>query len=119
MPTDDTEIIKRIVRGENIEPPTTGNSFGPKPKWIHNSKIAVEFNPIQDRGWVKKALPTNFPPVTFTHEGISHRNFLTFSFNPFVTLVSNFLAIPMASPKCLSLTQEHPSKKLFFLVKSL
>ena len=32
-------------------------------------------------------LPTSFPPVTFTNVEISTKNFLTFSFNPFVTLV--------------------------------
>ena len=37
----------------------------------------------------KKALPTSFSPVTFTNVGISPQNFLTFSFNPFATLVEN------------------------------
>ena len=43
-------------------------------------------NPIQDGGG-KKMLPTSFPPVTSTSVGISPKNFLTFSFNIFATLV--------------------------------
>ena len=35
----------------------------------------------------KKALRTSFPPVTSTNVKVSHQNFLTFSFNPFATLV--------------------------------
>ena len=34
-------------------------------------------------------------------------------------LVSNFKSIPSASSKLLNLSQQHPSKKLFLLVKSL
>ena len=69
-------------------------------------------NPIQDGGG-KKALPTSFSPVTSTNVGFGPQNFLTFSFNPFATLV------PSASPKLLNLNQDHPSKKVIFLVKSL
>ena len=46
------------------------------------------FNPIQDGegggGWAKRP-PTSFSPVTSTNVGISPENFLSFSFNPFVT----------------------------------
>ena len=42
-------------------------------------------NPIQDGG--QKDHPTNFSPVTFANVGISPQDFLTFSFNPFATLV--------------------------------
>ena len=39
-------------------------------------------------GHGKKApTPTSFSPVTSTKVGISPQNFLTFSFNPFSTLV--------------------------------
>ena len=61
----------------------------------------VYFNPIQN-GEGKK---------TFA--------LLTFSFNPFATLVYNFRFLPSASPKLLNLNQEHISKKAVFLVKSL
>ena len=40
------------------------------------------FNPIQDGG-IKKVLPTSFSPVTSTNVGMSPKNFLPFSFNPF------------------------------------
>ena len=38
-------------------------------------------------GGGKKAPPTSFSSVTSTNIGISPQNFLTFSFNPFATLV--------------------------------
>ena len=44
------------------------------------------FNPIQDGGQ-KAPPPTHFSPVTSTNVGISPKDFLTFSFNPFATLV--------------------------------
>ena len=73
-------------------------------------------NPIQDRGGRGEAKrpPTSYSPVTSTNVVISFQNFLTFSFNPFATLVSNFKAISSASPKLLNLNQDHPSKKCFF-----
>ena len=43
-------------------------------------------NPIQDGGRQKVPL-TSTSPLTFTNIGISPKNFLTFSFNPFATLV--------------------------------
>ena len=51
---------------------------------------------------------------------IGSQNYLTISFNPFATLLSNFKFIAGASPKLLHLNQENLSKKsYFFLVKSL
>ena len=66
-----------------------------------------------------KRPPTSFSPVTSTNVGIRHQNILTFSFNPFATLVENFKFVPSASLKLLNLNQDHPSKKAVFLVKSL
>ena len=45
-------------------------------------------NPIQDGGGGgQKGLPTSLSPVNSTNVGSSPQNFLTFSFNPFATLV--------------------------------
>ena len=68
-------------------------------------------------GGAEKTPPTSFSPVTSTKVGVGPKNFLTFSFNPFATLVQNF--VPSASPKLLNLNQDHPSRKATFLVKSL
>ena len=46
----------------------------------------IYINPIQDGGG-QRSPPTSFSPVTSTNVGISPQNFLTFSFNPFATLV--------------------------------
>ena len=51
------------------------------------------FNPIED-GERQKGCPTDFYPATSTNVGISPKNFLTFIFNPFLTLAYNFKAIP-------------------------
>ena len=67
----------------------------------------------------QKSPPTSFSPVTSTNVGSGPQNFLTFSFNLFVTLVQNFKFVPSASPKLLNVNQDHPSKKAIFLVKSL
>ena len=53
-------------------------------------------------------------PVTSTNLGFGPQNFLTFSFNPFSTLVQNLKFVPSASPKLLNLNQDHPSKKAIF-----
>ena len=58
--------------------------------------------------------PTIFSPVTSTNVGISPKNYLAFSFNPFATIVQNFKATPSASHKLLNLNQDHPQKKWFF-----
>ena len=51
-----------------------------------HSNLKFNLNPNQD-GVAKKHLPTSFSPVTSTKVGIRPQNLLTFSFNPFVTLV--------------------------------
>ena len=63
--------------------------------------------------------PISLPPVTSTNVGTSPKDFVTFSFSPFVTLMQNFRFVPSASPKLLNLNQDHPSKNVIFLVKSL
>ena len=83
------------------------------------TKDLTAINPIQDGGRSKKASPTGFSHVTSSNVGIGPLNFLTFSFNPFATLVQNFKFLPSASPKLLNLNQDHSSKKAIFLVKSL
>ena len=70
-------------------------------------------------GGAKKVPPTSFFPATSTTVGFGHQIFLTFSFNPFPTLVQNFKFVPGASPILLNLNHDHPSKKAIFLVKSL
>ena len=62
---------------------------------------------------------SGFSSVTSTKVGLGPQNFLTFSFNPFATLMQNFKFVPSASLKLLNLNQDHPSKKAIFLVKSL
>ena len=57
-------------------------------------------------GWGQKGLPTSFSPVTSTNVRFGPQNFLTFSFNPFATLVQNFKFAPSASPKLLNLNQD-------------
>ena len=56
---------------------------------IENEELLriILINPIQDGGGGKKASCTSFSPVTSTNVGISPKNFQTFSFNPFATLV--------------------------------
>ena len=87
--------------------------------YTRNSDRGLCFNPIQDGEGGAKRPPTSFFPVTSTNVGMGPYNFLTFSFNPFGTLVQNFKFLPSASPKLLNLNQDHPSKKAIFLVKSL
>ena len=72
------------------------------------------------RGGGQKDPPTSFSFVSSTNVEFGPKNFLTFSFNPFATLVQNFkFQVPSASSKLLNLNQDHPSKKAIFLVKSL
>ena len=66
-----------------------------------------------------KSPPTTFSPVTSINVGFSPQNFLTFSFDPFATLVQNFKFLPSDSPKLLNLNEDLPSKKAIFLVKYL
>ena len=63
--------------------------------------------------------PTSFSSVTSANVRISPQNFLTFSFNPFALLAQKLQFVTSASPKLLNLNQNHPSKKVVFLVKSL
>ena len=62
---------------------------------------------------------TSFSPVTSTNVRFGPQNFLTFSFNPFATLVQDFKFLTSASPNLLNLNEDDPSKKAIFLVKSL
>ena len=57
---------------------------------------------------VEKRLLTSFSPLTSTNIRISPETFLIFSFNSFVTLMSNFKTIPSTSSKLLNLNQEYP-----------
>ena len=53
-------------------------------------KMKFSFNRIQDRGGGgggAKRPPASFSAVTSANVEVSPRNFLTFSFNPFATLV--------------------------------
>ena len=70
-------------------------------------------------GGEQKRPRTSFSPVTSTNVGVIPQNFLTFSFNPFTTMLQNFKLVPDVSPKLLNLNQDHPSIKAVFLVKSL
>ena len=54
---------------------------------IENIFIEINLTLFRMGGWGKKDPPTSFSPVTSTNVGISLQNFLTFSFNPFATLV--------------------------------
>ena len=69
---------------------------------------------MEGGGGGAKRPPTSFSPVTSTNIGISPQNILSFSFDPFDTLVSNFKFAPSASPKLLDLNQHHLSKKSGF-----
>ena len=60
------------------------------------------FNPIHDGGGGTKRPPTSFPPVTSTNVAIGPQNFLTFSFNPFATLVQNSTFVPSPVPNYLT-----------------
>ena len=53
---------------------------------------------------------TSFSPAASTNVRISPQNFLILIFNQLIT---------SASPKLLNLNQDHSSKKVVFLVKSL
>ena len=69
---------------------------------------------VGGEGWGQKGPPTSCAPVTSTNVAFSPQNSLTFSFDPFATLVQNFKFLPSVSPKLLSLNQDHPSKKRIF-----
>ena len=73
--------------------------------YVINGKLVQYFRIF--RMGSKKAVPTNFPPVTSTNVGVSSPKCLTSSFNPFATLVLKLKVITSASPKLLNLNQEH------------
>ena len=75
-------------------------------------------NPIQ-YGKAKRHHRSSFSSVTSTNKRVSPKDFLPYRFDLFATLVSNVKAIPSASSKLLNLNQEHASKKLVSLAKSL
>ena len=72
------------------------------------------FNPIKDEGRGRRAqlAPYHFflSSVTSTNVGISHQNFLIFSFNPFATLVQNFKFVSSVSSKIIELKPTLPLK---------
>ena len=76
----------------------------------YNKNLA--FNSIQDGGYI-------FSAVTFPNLGVRPSKFLAFSLNPFDTMLKNLNTIPSISPKFLNLTQDKPSKRPVFLVRSL
>ena len=56
----------------------------------HHLNTLLAINPIQDEGMgagAKRPPPTSFSPVTSTNVETSPKNFLTFSFHPFSTLL--------------------------------
>ena len=77
----------------------------------------------------QKAPSTSLSPVTSTNVGTGSQNLLTFSFNPFYTLVQRLKFVPSASARLLNLNQGQPPpppppllilhKKEKFVVKSL
>ena len=82
--------------------------------WDWQTETWIIVNPIQDGGGRVKKTPTSFFPVTSTNVRFDPQNFLTFSFNPFVTQVQNFKFLPSPSPKLFNLNQNHHSKKAIF-----
>ena len=84
------------------------------------SKISIFYQKAWKNGLENLKNPNVFIEYSFPcnfykcRNGIRPKNFLTFNFNSFATLVSNFKAIPNASPKLLNLNQKHISKNLFF-----
>ena len=74
-------------------------------------------------GWCEKSPPlpasTSFCPVTSTKVEICPKNFRSFSFNPFTTLILNCNVILTASRKLLNFNKVHPSKKKGFSGQSV
>ena len=92
----------------------TDHGFNLNLRFLHDLKHKVRlFNPIKV-GREKKSVSTSFFHLTSTDVGVSSQNFLTFSFNPFDSLMPNFKVISSASPKLLNRNQDHYSKKKFF-----
>ena len=84
-------------------------------------QYAMNFNPIRDGGHkgAPPPPPYQFFSCNFYKRRIWPQDFLTFSFNPFPTLVQNFKFVSSPSPKLLDLNQNHSSKRAIFLVESL
>ena len=59
-------------------------------------------------GGSKRLYPTSFSSVTSSNVGVSPQNFLTFSFNPFATLVLHFKFVASATPKLLNFNHDTP-----------
>ena len=60
------------------------------------------FNPIQDKVWSKRFLPTIVSYLSSTNVGISPSKFETFKLNRFVTMLWYFNAIICTSPEFLN-----------------
>ena len=80
-------------------------------KQRHGQKIVPDILTLFRMGGAKKDPLNSFSAVTSTNIGLSPQNILSFTFNPFATLVLNFKVIPSANPKLFQLNQDHPSKK--------
>ena len=78
-----------------LRTPFSQNTYGrlllqSQKTYAREKQLYNDLNPIQDRGWGTKSpppYPTSFFPLTSTNIGISSKNFLTFSFELFATLV--------------------------------
>ena len=96
-------VYENRMRSSSIRAPPRGVQEFIKGRNLLKKLFRTEYNlTLFKIGWSAKRPPASFSPVTF-------------SFNPFDPLVSTL----SASSKLLYLNQEHPSKKLFFLVTSL
>ena len=76
---------------------TIKNGFELVSRLIPQFEMKVNF--LQVGGQKGPPPSTSFSLVTSTNVGVSPKNFLTFHFNHFATLVPNFKTIPTASPK--------------------
>ena len=54
---------------------------------LRADNLILTFEPIQDGGGGQKSPSARFSTASSTNVAISPQNFLTFSFNPFATLV--------------------------------
>ena len=113
----DFEIFRRLISNRNEK----GESKINKPVYLRLLILEIGKTLTLFRMGEAKSPPppTSLSFVSSTNVGFGPKNFLTFNFNPFVTLVQNFKFVPSASPKLLNLNQDHASKKAIFLVKSL
>ena len=89
---------RKKLQNDSLQPLLAKCSSSTKPPlpWINSSCVPalrhyffykmLHVKPIQNGGR-QKGPSTSFSPVTSTNIGISPQNYLTFSFNPFITLV--------------------------------